>query len=43
MFFAIRPRFYTPSPRTFYLRKQFSAATMLFYREKFYFSQKKPL
>jgi hypothetical protein len=39
-FFAIRPRFYTPSPRIFYLKKQFSAETMLFSWENFYFSQK---
>jgi hypothetical protein len=39
-FFAIRPRFYTHSPRIFYLKKQFSAETRLFYRENFYFSQK---
>ena len=36
-FFAIRSRFYTPSPRIFYLKKQLSAQTMLFSWENFYF------
>jgi hypothetical protein len=40
-FFAIRaPMLLHPSPRILYLKKQFSAENMLFYRGKFYFSQK---
>jgi hypothetical protein len=39
-FFAIRARFYTPSPRIFYLRKQFSAETMFFIGQIFTFLKK---